>query len=115
MTNIDRFRYLKASLSGIPKRMIANMEVNEQIYIAAWTALTKRYDNDSLIFRAHINLIISLQGVSGASPSKCRDLLDTVQSHYRSLESLGSGENIAENLIISFVLSKLDSYFLFIY
>lgn len=76
LNDIDRFRFLKSSLTEAPKMIISNMEISEENFRTAWKALCDRYDNTSLIFRSHINQLFSLQGASGASSQGCRTLLD---------------------------------------
>lgn len=67
LSDIDRFRFLKTALAEGPKQIISSMEVSEENYKKAWEALKERYHNKALIFRSHINAIILLHGVSGAT------------------------------------------------
>lgn len=106
LTDIERFRYLRSSLTEGPRRIISNMEITAANFAAAWQALCHRYDDNSLIFRDHINQILSLQGAGGAE--NIRATLDKMQSHYRSLKAMGTDEAIADNFIIAIALSKLD-------
>lgn len=111
LTNVDRFRFLKQALEDEPKRIIASMEVTNENYDAAWNALVERYDNKALVFRAHINGILSLQGASGpnAKVEDHRKFLDETRSHFRALLSLGTMQNVAENLLICIMLRKMDA------
>lgn len=110
LTDIDRFRFLKSALTDEPKRIINSMEVTEANYKKAWDALVERYDDTSMVFRAHINSILSLQGVSGANVpvERHRKLLDDARSHFRALMSLGTVKDIADNFMICIMLRKLD-------
>lgn len=109
LNDIDRFRFLKSALTEAPRMIISNMEISEENFRTAWKALCDRYDNASLIFRSHINQLLSLQGASGSSSQGCRTLLDKAQAHYRSLAALGSAQEIADNFLITIIMSKLDS------
>uniref|UniRef100_A0A336L597 CSON004567 protein n=1 Tax=Culicoides sonorensis TaxID=179676 RepID=A0A336L597_CULSO len=109
LTNVDRFRLLKSALGEKPRQVVASMEISEDNFKDAWSALEKRYENQGLVFRSHINKILSLQGAAGAKVEHYRELLDKSQAHYRAMQKMGSFEHIADNFLISVMLTKLDS------
>lgn len=108
LTNVDRFRLLKSALGEGPRQVISNIEITEANFQPAWDALIRRYENKGMIFRAHINSIFSLQGVSEGDIEGHRRLLDKSQAHYRAMLQMGTFENVADNLLISYLLTKLD-------
>uniref|UniRef100_A0A336MSH8 CSON000605 protein n=1 Tax=Culicoides sonorensis TaxID=179676 RepID=A0A336MSH8_CULSO len=111
LNDIDRLRFLRTALCDEPRRIIESLEITEANYKVAWEALMGRYDDTSMVFRAHINAILYLQGESGPrmSVERHRKLLDDARAHYRALLSLGTVENIAENFMICLLLQKIDA------
>lgn len=62
LNNVDRFRLLRSALGEGPRQVVSSIEITSENYQQAWHALTRRYDSKGMIFRAHINSILSHQG-----------------------------------------------------
>lgn len=108
VTDVDRFRFLKSCLTGNALQSISKMEASNDNFQIAWGALVDRYENKALIFQSHVNEIIQVSATKKESACDLREMLDKVKAHHRALSSLGNMENLADNLLICLISSKLD-------
>lgn len=108
LTDVDRFRFLKSCLTGNALQSISKMEASNDNFQIVWRALVERYENKALIFQSHVNEIIQLAATKKESAIDLREMLDKVKAHHRALSSLGNMENLADNLLICLISSKLD-------
>ena len=105
------FIHLRSCLGEIPLRSIESLEItaaNEAIAI-----LKERFDNRAIIFQAHIKEIFNISKVNEACPIGIRSIVDIVNSNIRSLNSLGSQEELINVLLFYLVRSKVDNDTLF--
>ena len=55
---IQKFHYLKSSLSGEAERLISNLPMTASNYTSAWKLLVERYENKRLIAASHIRQLL---------------------------------------------------------
>jgi len=51
---IQKFHYLKSSLSGEAERLVSNLPMTANSYTIAWKLLVEKYENKCLIAASHI-------------------------------------------------------------
>ena len=107
LTNVEKFQHLRSSLKETALDTISSLEINGDNYDIAISMLIKRFDNKRLNFQAHIKEIFGLN-IVGTEASSLRTLSDKVNSHLRSLLTMGNKEQLADGLLIHIVQSKLD-------
>ena len=89
-TKVDKFKYLRSFLDEPARRVISRLSLTDAEYDSADKILMKRFAKPSLIKRAHINDIKSLNSVfNERNVGRLRHLLDDIESHFRGLEALG--------------------------
>jgi len=49
LSNVQKFQYLRASLTGDAKNIVNSLEISNTNYDVAWTLLKERYDNQRVI------------------------------------------------------------------
>ncbi|XP_067644907.1 uncharacterized protein [Eurosta solidaginis] len=103
ITQVDKLQHLRSCLSGAALDTIRSLEINEANYKIAFDLLRKRFDNNRLIFQAHIREIFGLDKVE---VNKLRELTDKVTSHIRALQILGSLEEISDCVIVHLILQR---------
>lgn len=67
LTDMDRFSYLKSSLTGEALQEVDSVELSSANYSVAWMALVSRYENKKLIVKAHLDTLF------------CSGRLDTIK------------------------------------
>ncbi|XP_043262782.1 uncharacterized protein LOC122403357 [Colletes gigas] len=109
LSKIQKLQYLQLSLSGKAEAAISAFTISNENYEAAWTHLSEMYDNRRALVLCHAALLRDSPSMPDHRSESVRDLVNHVQLHIRSLQALGrSWENIAQDLITSIIVSKMD-------
>jgi len=58
LPEIQKFHYLKSSLSGDAERLISNLPMTASNYTREWKLLVERYENKRLIAASHIRQLL---------------------------------------------------------
>ena len=75
----------------------------------AMNLLRERYGNPQLIISSHMDSLIKLEKVSGSKASSLRNLYDKIESHLRSLLSLGVNSEYYGPMLIPIIVNKLPN------
>lgn len=105
---IEKFHYLKTSVSGDALSLIQTIEVSTENYEVAWALLKDRFTNKKLLIKKHIQSLFDLPTVEKESSSCLRKLVDSTTTNLRILKKLGQPIEHWDALIIHFVSSKFD-------
>lgn len=108
LSNVQKHQYLVGSLSGAAAQVIESIEISDQNYTVAWELLKKRYEDDKVIRKRHIQCLFELPRVPRESAGAIRDLVDHVQKHIRVLQSMKSPTESWGELIIYLIEKNLD-------
>ncbi|XP_076661059.1 uncharacterized protein LOC143364822 [Halictus rubicundus] len=109
ITDIQRFNYLRSSVTGQAKDVIRSFTVSEENYNAAWQRLIKSYDNKRALIRRHATLLLNSPAMPERSANALKNLSNHLQLHVRSLKALGrSMEDIANDFIASVAIDCMD-------
>lgn len=106
---MTKFQYLRNLTKGEGARPIQSIEFIADNYEEARRLLIDRFDKPNQIAEHHIRGLISLERIEKATSSNILFLLDEVNSHLRSLQTLGRPTNYWDDLIIHLIVTKLDS------
>ena len=88
-TNVEKFQYLRAYVTGPAKQCIAGFPVTGANYDGAYKLLEERFGNEHLVIQAHMKQITKMKSAIRGTGAELRKFLDTVQSNVRSLETRG--------------------------
>ncbi|XP_053687258.1 uncharacterized protein LOC128736793 [Sabethes cyaneus] len=109
LSAIDKFTYLRASVTGEAQQEIQSIELSEANYDVAWHALENRYENKKLILKSHLDALFSAESVRKESFEALNQLLSTFDKNLQMIEKLGIQTNNWSILIAYILTSKLDS------
>lgn len=87
LSNIEKFNYLKSKVIGEARSAISGLTLSNENYIIAVDILRDRFGNSQEVIDLHYNKMITLQPAFNRT-SSLRSLLDTMETHIRSLEIL---------------------------
>lgn len=108
LTEVEKFRYLRAFLTGRAARCIQGLEVTESNYPIALNMLKEKFYCHRQVCIRHWQVIRNYPKITNESPEALEDLLLTVRLHLKMLENLG--EPVASNVVLLDLLSsKLPS------
>lgn len=103
-----KFDILRQSLAGEAARQIKDLEVTEANYQKAVDMLYTRWHNTKLLAFAHLEKIFSFPPINQATTDKLLSLVDTMRSNIRALESLGREVDGFNDILVYWVLKRLD-------
>lgn len=109
ITEIQKFHYLKSSLSGCAALVIDSLEFSAANYKVAWELITNRYNNSRLLVHNHVKALFTIQAINKESPALLRKLIDSILKNIRALKMLGEPTEAWDTLIIYIIVSKLDT------
>lgn len=107
LSNIQKFHYLRGSLTGPAALVIKSLEFSANNYDVAWKSLLDRYNNSRILIQNHIKTLFNIEPIFKESPEGIRSLIDSVSKHMRCLEQLN--EPTVDTLIIYLINTKLDT------
>ena len=109
ITNIEKFTCLKTYLDKSALQAIEGFTLTSENYTEAWNLLNDRYGNEQDIIACHMKKLVKLEPVIHPGVKDLRKLYDTVESHVRSLNSLGISYHHFGPLLIPIILERLPN------
>ena len=108
LTNIDKFNYLNSLLEQSAAESISGLTLTNANYEEAIAAVLKKsYGNKQQIISTNMDALLNLEAVTSHSNFKSlRYLRDQIESHIRSLKSLGIPSESYGSLLSSVLMSK---------
>ncbi|XP_055645590.1 uncharacterized protein LOC129782412 [Toxorhynchites rutilus septentrionalis] len=109
LTPMDRFTYLRSSLSGDALQKISSIEQTAANYEVAWEALEKIYENKKLIVKAHLDSLFSLDVLKRESYEGLNHLISEFERNIQMLEKIGQKTAEWSTILAYMVGSRLDT------
>ena len=109
LTPLQKFHYLRASLTGEAANCVNSLIFHEENYPKALSLLKRRYDRPRRIVSCHGLAIMNYPKLTQCSPMALGDLANVVRQHIDALNSLGKPRG-ANSTIPSFSTSSARSY-----
>ena len=107
---VDKFNYLRPLLTGTALEAISGLMLTDSNYKNAVENLEKRFGNHQQIISKHVNLLLNTPAVSSTNNlSGLRHIYDFVETHTRSLSSLGVTPDSYGSLLSSVLINKLPT------
>ena len=105
---IDKYNYLNSLLLKPASDAISGLGLTSANYEEAIAILKKRFGNKQQIINRHMEILLNINSVnSSQNIEKLRQLYDTLESHVRSLKSLGVPSSSYGSLLSSIIMNKL--------
>ena len=108
LSNIDKFTYLKASLTGKAAEAIAGLPLTRANYDSAWGLLEKQFGDKQRLIESFMNKLVKISSVAESRDvARLRGSLGQVEVIIRGLQSLSVDENTFGSLLVPILLEKL--------
>ena len=108
LTDVDKFNYLRSLLERTAYEAISGLTLSSANYQEAIDILQKRFGNKQLIISKHMEILLNIETVTSEQNVRgLRRLYDDVESHIRSLKSLGVAPDSYGALLSPVLLNKL--------
>ena len=108
-SNVEKFQYLKSYLTGSAKQCVAGFPVTGANYDSAYKLLEERFGNEHLVIQAHMRQITKMRSALRGTGAELRKVLDTIQSHVRSLEAKGVNKKHFGALLIPTIQERIPA------
>ncbi|XP_055632604.1 uncharacterized protein LOC129773080 [Toxorhynchites rutilus septentrionalis] len=89
VAEIQKFHYLRAAVKGEAAQLIESISISAANYPLAWEALVKRYANEYLLKKRHLQALFDGSRMKKESASILHDTVDNFERHVRILGQLG--------------------------
>ncbi|XP_050581758.1 uncharacterized protein LOC126918160 [Bombus affinis] len=109
LTPLQKFHYLRASLTGEAANCVNSLVFREENYSKALSLLKQRYDCPRRIVSCHGLAIINYPKLTKCSPVALRDLTNVVRQNIDALTSLGQSVN-SNCLLLDIISAKLPDH-----
>ena len=108
LSKIDKFTYLKASLTGKAAETIAGLPLTSANYDSAWGLLEKQIGDKQRLIANFMKKLVKISSVAeNRDVARLRGLLGQVEVIIRGLQSLSVDESTFGSLLIPILLEKL--------
>lgn len=108
ITDIEKFHYLRASLTGTSLQTIQSLPITNESYKIAWQHLREMFENKRLIINSHLNAIFSLPGAKANSNACTRLVYDGLIVNVETLRNLGEPVESWSSIIVYGISTKFD-------
>ena len=89
LSNVKKFNYFRTFLEDEAQNTISGLSLTNENYNKALNLLKNRFGNNQMIISAHMNTLVKLPSVNNEDVKALRKFYDDVESHVRSLSTLG--------------------------
>ena len=108
LSDVDKFNYLRSLLKEGAYDAISGLTLTSANYEEAIAILKKRYGDKQQIVSKHMDALLSMEAVTSPHNLKgLRQLYDGVESHIRSLKTLGKESSSYGSLLSPVLMSRL--------
>ena len=109
-SQIQRFQYLRSSLTSDASAVISSLELLDANYDVAWSILRKRYDNKRV--QTHVSAIFNLPIMTRENVVELRRLSDTATKHLHALQALKHSTTHWDDFFVLILTFKFNSLML---
>ncbi|XP_062713787.1 uncharacterized protein LOC134290629 [Aedes albopictus] len=108
LSAMDKFTYLRSSLTGEALQEINSVEMTEANYDVAWVALERRYENKKLIVKAHLDSLFSVEVMKKESYESLSKLIGDFEKNLLMLDKIGENTANWSTILVYMICSRLD-------
>lgn len=108
LSDVQKFHYLKSALKGEAAKLIESLAITSDNYNIAWDTVTKRYSNEYLLKKRHLQALMEYPKVEKESSSAIHALVDEFEQRLKILKQLGEKTEHWGAMIVHWMCSKLD-------
>nr|CAH7765846.1 unnamed protein product [Callosobruchus chinensis] len=88
ISEVQRFHYLRSSLTEEPAQLIKGVNFSSDNYSIAWDMLVQRYNNDDMLIHNYVKNLFHMEPIAKESSKSIRNMLDSLNKNLRALNQL---------------------------
>ncbi|XP_055590095.1 uncharacterized protein LOC129742245 [Uranotaenia lowii] len=109
LSDVQKFHYLKSALKGEAAKLVESLTITSGNYTIAWDTITKRYSNEYLLKKRHLQALMEFPRIEKESAGQIHGLVDEFDHRLKILKQLGENTDYWGAMIVHWMCSKLDS------
>lgn len=109
ISTVEKFHYLKMSVSGEPAQHLKNISITSDNFSRAWNSLVARYENKRILIDAQLAALFSARKIKTENATDIKRLLGDVKEALGALEALDCPVQHWDLVIIFMMTRKLDA------
>ncbi|XP_062713249.1 uncharacterized protein LOC134290197 [Aedes albopictus] len=110
LSDVQKFHYLKSALKGEAAKLIESLTITNDNYAIAWDTITKRYSNEYLLKKRHLQALMEFPKIDKESAVRIHGLVDEFDQRLKILKQLGEKTEHWGAMIVHWMCSKLDNH-----
>ncbi|XP_055589657.1 uncharacterized protein LOC129741871 [Uranotaenia lowii] len=108
LSNIQKFYYLRFSLSGEALKLIQTINISTNNYIVAWTLLVEHYQKPARLKQSYVDSLFEFSSLKRESSTELRFLVERFEANVKFLTQLGEKTQFWDILLIRMLSIRLD-------
>ncbi|XP_055590649.1 uncharacterized protein LOC129742731 [Uranotaenia lowii] len=109
LSNIQKFYYLRSSLSGDALKLIQTIAISANNYPVAWNLLIEHFQNPLRLKQTYVDSLFEFSQLKKESASDLHSLVERFEANVRILKQLGERTEYWDILLIRMLSIRLDS------
>ncbi|XP_062535630.1 uncharacterized protein LOC134204845 [Armigeres subalbatus] len=109
LSSIQKFYYLRSSLSGDALKLIQPIPISATNYTVAWNLLVEHFQNTTRLKSSYVDALFEFPTVKRESANELHSLVERFEANVRILQQLGEQTEAWDILLIRMLSSRLDS------
>lgn len=108
LSNIQKFYYLRSSLSESALQLIQTIPISAINYPVAWNLLLEHFQNPARLKQNYVDAIFEFQSLRKESASELHSLVEKFEANVKVLKQLGERIEHWDLLLIRLLSTRLD-------
>lgn len=109
LSSIQKFYYLRSSLSGDALKLVQTIALSANNYLVAWNLLLDHYQNPVRLKQSYVDSLFEFPSVKRESATELHSLVEKFETNVKILKQLGEKTEFWDVLLIRMLSIRLDS------
>ncbi|XP_062713158.1 uncharacterized protein LOC134290134 [Aedes albopictus] len=108
LSNIQKFYYLRSSLSNAALQLIQTIPISAKNYPVAWNLLLDHFQNTARLKQSYVDNLFEFATLKRESSAELHNLVEKFEANVKVLQQLGERTDHWDLLLIRMLSSRLD-------
>ncbi|XP_065088428.1 uncharacterized protein LOC135709910 [Ochlerotatus camptorhynchus] len=108
LSNIQKFYYLRSSLSNTALQLIQTIPICANNYPVAWNLLLEHFQNPARLKQAYVDTLFDFASIKRETATELHSLVEKFEANVKVLQQLGERTEYWDILLIRMLSTQLD-------
>ncbi|XP_055634220.1 uncharacterized protein LOC129774499 [Toxorhynchites rutilus septentrionalis] len=109
LSNIQKFYYLRSSLTGEALKLVQTIAISANNYMVAWNLLLDHYQNTTRLKQSYIDSLFEFPSIKRESATELHSLVENFEATVKILKKLGEKTEYWDLMLIRMLSIRLDA------